>query len=161
MTGLEIQQRFDALIADLQTVGKGREIAVVFRNSSNAAQVFPLSSDNLGIIADAQRENLQTFIDEVLKPAADDYSGALAPVTALNEAFRLAQVPHQALIDAASAARVALQNALNADGVYLAAKQDLDDARTDAAFLAKRDAYNANNVSENYAELANAKGKYV
>jgi len=160
MTGTDIQQRFEALITDLQTVGKGLGIIIVFRNSNNAALEFPLSSDNTGVIDDAERENLQSFIDD-MKPIADEYTAELVPVTAASEAFKTAQTPHEAVIEAARVARVAMQDALAADANYQAAKTTLDLARVESVFVAARDAYNANNVSENYAELASAKGKYI
>ncbi len=161
MTGTDIQQRFEAIIVDLQTVGKGLGIIIVFRNSNNAAQEFTLSSDNNGVTDDAERENLQTYIDEELKLPADDYNIALIPVTAASEALLIQQIPHQALIDAASAARIALQNALLAVEDYQQAKAVLEAARANPVFIEKRDVYIAKNVSENYAELANAKGKYI
>ncbi|MBA2736229.1 MAG: hypothetical protein H0U50_05495, partial [Pyrinomonadaceae bacterium] len=57
-------------------------------------------------------------------------------------------------------ARVALSDALVADVPYQTAKTALDNARLVPAFIAARDAYNSQNISENYSELSSAKGKY-
>jgi hypothetical protein len=160
MTGQDFQDRLDALVVDLQTNGKGQEVRLMFRGEGNVGNVMTLSSDPNGVVDAAQLAAVQAFID-TLKPSADSYTAELAPVSAASEAFRLAQVPHEALTEAARVARVALQDALAGDADYQAAKTALDAARADAGYIAARDSYNAGNVSENFSELTSAKGKYV
>ncbi len=160
MTGQDFQDKLDAIVADLQTVGKGKTINLMFRGLENSPEIFPLSSDVNGVVNAAQLAAIQTFVSD-LKPIADTYTTEYAPVTTASEAFKTAQTPHDALTEAARVARVALSDALAADVPYQTAKTTLDTARSDAGYIAARDNYQANNVSENFSELSNAKGKYV
>lgn len=160
MTGIEIQQRLEAIIVDLQTVGKGLGIVIVFRGSNNAALEFPLSSDNQGVINDTERENLQAFVDG-LKLIADNYAFPNGLVQNSANALKAATLPHEALIEAARVAREAVNAVLAADSVYQAAKTQLDNDRADVDYITFGEQFRQNNVSENYAELANAKGKYT
>ncbi len=159
MTGAEIQARLDALVLDLQTNGKGQSITVGLRNEDNVLADFPLSSDIDGVVNAGQLAAIQNAIDAI-KPIADDYELEYGPVKDASEAFRTARGVHQALIDAASAARTALNDALEADVDYQAAKTAYDNARLDPDYVAARTAYKTNNVSENYGNLQEAKGKY-
>jgi len=160
MTGQDFQDKLDAIVADLQTAGKGKTINLMFRANGGAANVLPLSSTAGGVVNAGQLAAVQSFVDD-LKGIADTYTTEYAPVTAASEAFRLAQVPHEALTEAARVARVALSDALTADAPYQAAKTALDNARTVATYIDARTQYEAENVSENYSELSSAKGKYV
>ena len=160
MTGQEFEDKLNAIVADLQTVGKGKTVNMLFRNSNGSANVLPLSSDANGVVNEAQRLVIQNFITN-LADSADSYNTAYAPVQTAAEAFKTASIPHQVLTDAASAARVTLQTALTADPAYQTAKTALDNARLVPAYIAARDDYQAQNVSENFSELSNAKGKYV
>lgn len=160
MTGQDIQEKLDSIVEDLQTVGRGQTVIASLRGTNNQLREFPLSSDAGGVVDAAQLSNLQKFIDD-LKPIADTYVMELAPVSAASEAFNVQRATHQVLIDAASAARVALNDALEADEVYQQLKTALDEARMDAEYIAAREAYRVNNVSENFGNLGDAKGKYV
>ena len=160
MTGQEIQARIDALVTDLQTKGKGQTINVMVRNPNNSPQILPLSSDANGVVNAAQLTAIDNFFGEAID-LATDLTALSAPVTAAGEAFRLAQVPHEGLIEAARAARAALNDALANDAAYQAAKTALDAARSDPNYIAVSEQFQAMNVSENYAALARAKGEYI
>ena len=160
MTGQEIQDRLDAIVEDLQTDYKGQYTQIMMRGDDNTANIFSLSSDGAGNVNAIQLAAIQDFIDN-LKPLADTYETEYAPVQAASETFRDARAEHQVLIDAASAARVALADALEADASYQTAKTAYDAAREDAGYVAARTAYRTNNVSENYGNLQEARGKYT
>lgn len=160
MTGQDFQDKLDALVVDLQTVGKGQTINVMVRDEDNIPLNLPLSSDVNGVVNAAQLATIQGFVDG-LKPIADTYTTEYAPVTAASEAFKTAGEPHTALVETARVARVALSDALTADAGYQAAKTALDNARAGAGYIAARDAYNSRNVSENFGNLSDAKGKYI
>ena len=160
MTGADLQDTFDAIVLDLQTTGKGKAVQVAFRYPNNETVSMPLSSDSSGVVNALQRAEIQGFIDG-LKPIASTYESERAPVTAALETFNTARSAHQGLIDAASAARVALNTALEADAGYQTAKTALDAARADVNYIDAVEAYRANNVTENYGNLGDAKGKYL
>ncbi len=160
MTGQDFQDKLDAIVVDLQTVGKNREIAILFRGSDNQPSVLPLESDPSGAVDPTQLTGIQNYINP-LKTIADDYTTARVPVTAALEDYNTARTFHQTLIDAASAARIALSDALEADAAYQTAKTALDAARLDPDYVAAKTAYEVSNVSENFAELSQAKGSYI
>ena len=159
MTGVDFQDKLDAIVLDLQTKGKGRYVQVALRDDGNNNQTFTISSDANGVVNAAQLADIQAFIND-LKPVADSFTTEYEPVKTASEAFRVASIPHQALSDAATAARVAFQDALNADPNYQATKTALDTARNDPAYIAARDAYQTLNISENFGNISDAKGKY-
>ena len=160
MTGQDFQDKLDAIVVDLQTVGKGQTIQVMFRQSDNSSLILPLSSTVGGVVNVAQLTAIQDEVD-ALKTVADAYTTEYAPVQAALETFNTERAGHQVLIDAASGARTALNTALQADVAYQTAKTALDAARADVGFIAAQAEYQGDNVSENYAELSNAKGKYL
>ncbi|MDQ3750429.1 MAG: hypothetical protein M3367_15650 [Acidobacteriota bacterium] len=160
MTGQDFQDKLDALVLDLQTVGKGQTIQVPLRNSANVTTIYPLSSDAAGVVNTAQLAAIQAVID-TLKPIATDFSTELAPVRTAGEDFTAARADHQALATAASAARTALSTALAADPAFQTAKTAVDAARSNPDYVAARTAYKDNNVSENYSNLSEARGKYI
>lgn len=159
MTGQDFQDKVDALVVDLQTKGKGQLIDVIMRGSDNAPSIATLSSNPQGVVNAAQLAPLQTFVN-TLKPIADAYETARVPVDAANEAFKTAQAPHEALMTAATNARKALNDALDGDAGYQTAKTALDAARADAGYISAVEAYKNFNLSENYGNLGDAKGKY-
>lgn len=160
MTGQDFQDKLDAIVADLQTTGKGKTVNILMRGTGNASQVFPLSSDIGGVITASELARIQNRIDE-LKPFADTYETERQPVSDALEVFNTERAGHQVLIDAASAAREALNTALEADADYQTAKTALDNARANANYISAVEAYRVNNVSENFGNLGDAKGKYV
>ena len=158
MTGQDFQDKLDALVADM--TGKpniGTEVAL--RAEDNTLAVRPLSTDANGVVNAAQLQTIQTQING-LKVIADDYEAARAPVTATSQAFKTAQTPHENLIEAARVARVALNDALTADADYQTAKTALDNAKADPAYVNSSTLYATENVSENFGNLSDAKGKY-
>jgi hypothetical protein len=159
MTGQDIQARLDAIVEDLQTFGKGQTTNIVLRGANNATTIYPLSSD-AGVVNAAQLAAIQAVVD-TMKPIADSYEAGFAPVSVASTALSQAKVPHQNLFQAYGAARTALNTALEADNAYQAAKDSLESAQQNAAYIAARTAYKANNVSENFGNLQDAKGKYV
>ena len=160
MTGQDFQDKLDAIVADLQTNGKNQTVNIMFRNDANAPTVFPLSSDASGVVNAAQLDAIESFLSDIL-PIADSYAATYAPVQTASEAFRLAQTPHEALIEAARLARATLNDALANDPAYQAARAGLDNARKDPAYVTASEQYRGWNVSENFSELTSAKGKYV
>lgn len=160
MIGVEFQDKLDAIVVDLQTSGKGQTVQIMFRNPANQPATFQLFSDSAGVVDVGKLAELQTFVD-ALKPIADTYEVERAPVMAASEAFNLRRATHQSSIDAASAARIALQNELMADAQYQTLSTALDAARLDADYIQATANYKTNNVSENFSELSSAKGKYV
>lgn len=160
MTGQDIQDRLDALVVDLQTVGKGQTINILMRDSNNAPSIFPLSSTAAGIVNGAQLSAIQAFINP-LKVIANDNVAATTPVSTASESFKTASAPHESLRTSAQTATAALKTALDGDAAYQSAKTALESARLDAAYVSSTQSYRQNNVSENFAELQNAKGAYV
>ncbi len=160
MTGQDFQDRLDAIVADLQTTGKDKTVTLMFRQANGQPFVLQLSSDGAGVVDAGQLAAAQAFIDN-LKPIANTLEAQSAPVQAASDAFKAAQTPHDAAIEAARVARVALSDTLAGDAAYQTAKADVDAARSAAAYIAAREAYSNNNVSENYSELQAAKGKYI
>lgn len=160
MTGQDFQDKLNALVADLQTAGKGETVQIGFRDNSNAVTEFPLSSNAQGVVNPNQLSAVQTFVDG-LKPMADTYEQERAPVQAALEAFNVRRATHQTVIDAASAARVAMNDELAADATYQNLQADLEGKRADAGYIAAVEAYRTGNVSENYGNLGDAKGKYI
>ena len=160
MTGQDIQDKLDEIVADLQTNGKGKTVEILLRAEDNTTIALPLSSDGAGVVDNNQLTAVQNFIDS-LKPLADTYETELAPVKAASEIFRTAREVHQQLVDEASAARTALTDALDADQDYQDAKTAYDTARQDAGYIAARNSYKTFNISENFGNLSDAKGKYI
>lgn len=81
MLSVEIQDRLDAIVHDLQFAGKGKTIQLMFRDASNQPLILPLSSDASGVVNAAQLSAVQTFVTG-LKTAADTYNTDTAPYTA-------------------------------------------------------------------------------
>ena len=160
MTGQDFQDKLDAIALDLQTVGKGKTVKIALRGSNNDVTNFPLSSDVAGVVNDRQLTAIQDAIN-LIKPIADSYTTERGPVMISLEAFNLERAGHQALIDAATAARTALNTALVADVNYQAAKADLDARRVAPDYVAAVNAYQQNNVSEIFGNLSDSKGKYI
>lgn len=160
MTGQEIQDKLDAIVEDLQGKFKGSSVQIAVRGEDDAMSLLPLSSDVNGVVNQAELDEVQAWVDD-WKVYADSYSAAYDPVKTASENFKLARQVHQQLIDDASAARTALSNALEADGDYQAAKNALDNARSDPAYVNARESYQNFNVSENFGNLGDAKGKYI
>lgn len=160
MTGQDFQDRVNALVVDLQTKGKGQVVQLLFRDEFNGAVPMNLSSDANGVVNAAQLTAINDFLVG-LKQVANSFATSSAPVSAANESFRTAQDAHQALIDNAKTSRDALSAALDADPAYQTAKTNLDAVRADATYISSSADYRSQNVSENYAELQAAKGKYI
>jgi hypothetical protein len=161
MVGQDFQDRLDAIVTDLESAsGTGKTVQVMFRDNNNQPLVMPLSSDVNGVVDATQLANLQMAVDG-FKPVADAYDLESGDITTANDAFKIAQAVHQVLIDDAKTSRDALSAALEADLDYQAAKDAVDVARNDAAYVAARTSYIALNISENYLELQKAKGSYV
>lgn len=160
MTGQNFQERLDAIVSDLQTTGKGQSISIPIRESDNSITVLPLSSDVNGVVNVAQLAEVQAWVD-TLGAVADEYTTERAPVMDLLEDYNTARGAHQALIDAASAARVTLNTALENDAAYQTAKTALETARQDADYIDARTNYENNNVSQNYAAFGSARGEYA
>jgi hypothetical protein len=160
MTDQDFQDRLDALVADLQTKGKGQTVNVMFRNQDNSPNILPLSSDANGVVNAAQLQAIQNVVSELA-----GYAGELvetsAPVQAASEAFKTASAPHEALRIAAQTANAALRDALAGDPAYQAAKAALDNARANPLYVSVSQQYERYNVSENYAALGQAKGEYI
>lgn len=159
MTGQQIQEALDALVVDLQTRGKGQTIQMAIRDEDNNLSVQSLSSDAGGAVNAAQLATLQSFVDG-FAPVADAYETARAPIAGLNETFKTAQAPHEPLMTAAANARKALNDALEADAVYQAAKTALETARANPVYVAAVSAYDNSNVVEFVQALRSAKGEY-
>lgn len=160
MVGEDFQDRLDAIVSDLQTTGKGQTVGIAVRDSGNSFAVLPLSSDANGVVNVVQLAAVQNFFN-LLKPIADQYEAERAPVQAALEAFQTAQTPHQILIDAASQARKDLNDALLADANYQTKKMALENARANVDYVGAMADYRNNNVSENFGNLGDAKGKYA
>ncbi len=160
MTGQDFTDTIDALVVDLQTKGKGQTVNIALRGADNITNDFRLSSDVNGIVNDGELKTLRSAILDA-SVAADGYSVAIVPVQMASEAFKLAAAPFMPLADAASLARKNYNDAILADAPYQAAKTALDAARNDPAYVASLTAYRNLNVSENFGNLGDAKGKYV
>lgn len=72
MLAMEIQDRLDAIVHDLQFAGKGKTVQLMFRDASNQPHILPLSSNAAGVVDAAQLTAVQTFVNG-LKTAADTY----------------------------------------------------------------------------------------
>ncbi len=160
MTGQDIQDRLDTIVADLQTKGKGQSVNIMFRNPNNSPNILPLSSDANGVVDAAQLAAIQTFVDNLIEPA-DDLTTFTVPVSAASEAFKTASQPHEPLRVAAQDANAALKTALENDANYQAAKTELETARANLDYIDAQMSYKNLNVSENFAALGQAKGEYV
>lgn len=160
MTGQDFQDNLDAIVLDLQTNGRGQTVNIMFRSANNQPNVLPLSSDSAGGVNPEQLGAVQSVVDG-LKANADSFENTYAPVKGASAAYSAARVSHQTLIDDAKMSRDALTAALTADANYQSAKTAYDTAKNAPAYMAARDRYKATNVSENYAELTQAKGSYV
>lgn len=159
MTGQDIQARLDAIVTDLQTTHKGKSVDILVRAEDNTSAIRTLSSDADGVVNAVQLAAIQDFIDN-LKPVADTYEAEFAPVKVASETYRLARAEHQVLIDAAQAARIALQDALTADADYQAADTALKALQADVDYVNARSNYQMFNVSENFGNISDARGKY-
>lgn len=159
MTGQQIQNVINAIFTDLQTDFKGFKTEIMIRNEMDAATILPISSDAGGNLKTDEVDAIKRFFDGQ-KDNADAYAAAYAPVQNASQAFRDVRGVHQTLIDTATAAREALADALEADADYQTAKAAYDAARTDPAYVTARDFYRDHNVSENYGNLQDARGKY-
>ncbi len=160
MTGLQIQERLGKIVTDLQTTRKGFETGIGLRGANGALQVFPLSSDANGDVNNAQRNAIEAVLTDVMA-AADGFEQQYAPVKAASESLRTALGAHTQMIEAARQARQDLTDALEVDAAYQTAKTDYDTARSDPAYIVAREDYKNLNVSENYNNLQDARGKYV
>lgn len=160
MIGQDFQDKLDAIVLDLQTKGKGQLVKIAFRGADNDTFIMPLSSDANGVVNAQELSNLQAVVNN-MKPFADNYETQRSPVQAALEDFKTAQEPHQGLFDAAAVARKNLSDALEADQTYQAAKEFLENLRQDNFYIDAVNAYKANNVSENFGNLSDAKGKYA
>lgn len=160
MTGQDIQDRLDAIVADLQTKGKGQTVNIMFRNPNNSPNILPLSSDAQGVVDAAQLAAIQAVVDGLIEPA-DDLTTYSAPVSAAGEAFKTASQPHEPLRVAAQDANAALKTALENDANYQAAKTALETARQNQDYIDAQTSYKNLNVSENFAALGQARGEYV
>ena len=160
MTGQDIQDRVDAIVQDLQTTYKGATVDIAVRYEDNVTGIRQLSSDVNGNINAGQLASLNAVLAE-MKTYADGYDLEYADVSAASEAYREALKPHAALATAATAARKAYNDAIEADGAVQAAKLAYDNARLDVDYINARDLYRTYNVSENYGNLGDARGKYV
>lgn len=160
MTGQDFQDKLDAVVLDLQTAGKGQAVEILMRGTDNSSNVYPLSSDANGVVNAGQLSAIQAFING-LKPIADTYEQERAPVQTALEAFNARRATHQTAIDAASSARTALNTELTADATYQSLQTALESERAEPVYIAAVAAYRDNNVSENFGNLGDAKGKYV
>lgn len=160
MTGQDFQDKLDAIVLDLKTAGRGGTVEISLRSPTNAVNEFALSSNAEGVVNATQLAEIQTAVNN-LKPIADEYEIERAPVQAALEEFNARRATHQAVIDAASAARQTMQDELEADETYQNLKTTLDTARADADYIAAVENYRVSNVSENFGNLGDAKGKYV
>lgn len=159
MTGVDFQNRLNALKVDLQTTTGVVQANIAFRNPDNTVTNFIIEANN-GVVNAAQVAAVQAFIDP-LKPIADTYEDERIPVQDALTAFNAQRATHQSLIDAASAARTALNDALEADATYQNLQAMLEDARTQPSYVQAVEAYRVNNTSENFGNLGDAKGNYV
>ncbi len=176
MTGQDIQDRFDDLIADLGLPENTDKTAVIsFRNPDNTMTTFEIQNVG-GVVHAGQTAAVQDFIDD-LKPVATTYEDERAPVTAALEAVATERAGHQALIDeldmrnatlrasaayiAAQTARTNLNTALAGDADYQTAVAALNAAKLDVNYVDALSDYRSKKVSENYDNLGDAKGNYV
>lgn len=160
MTGQDIQDRLDAIVADLQTKGKGQIVNIMFRNPNKSPNILPLSSDAQGVVNAAQLAAVQAFVDGLIEPA-DDLTTFSMPVSTASEAFKTASQPHEPLRVAAQDANAALKTALENDQNYQAAKTVLETARANQDYIDAQTSYKNLNVSENFSALGQAKSEYV
>lgn len=160
MTGQDFQDKLDALVVDLQTKGKGQTVQYGYRDPDGALAVLQLSSDSAGVVNAGELAAIQAVVDG-LKTAADDFTTNHAPVQTANDAYKAAQIPHQTLMDAAKVSRDALGAALEADPTYQAAKTAVVAARQNQSYINASGNYKSANVSENFGNLSDAKGKYA
>ncbi len=160
MTGQDFENKSGAIVTDLQTAGRGRTVQILFRDSSNASLILPLSSTAAGIVDAGQLKEVQNFLD-MIEPVADNYEAVRIPVVAAQTAFNARRATHQAIIDAATAARDAATAELLADATLQTLSTALDTARANPGYVQGVALYVDANVSENYSELSAAKGKYV
>lgn len=158
MRGQDFQDKLDALVADM-TGKPGIQTTIFFRFPGNSPNGYSLATDANGVVDAAQLAAIQAVVND-MKPIADAFDTESVPVKTASEAFKTAQAPHEPLIEAARVARVALNDALTADVDYQTAKTALDNARADVDYVAAADAYRNNNISENFGNLGDAKGKY-
>ncbi len=121
--------------------------------------VLPLSSTAQGVVNAGQLADIQAVVDG-LKTNLDAYNTAYTPVKSALDDFNIVRGNHQVAIDAASAARSALNAELFADANYHAKKAVLDAARLEPDYISARAIYVDQNVSENIVEITQAKGSY-
>ncbi len=159
MTGAEIQAALDGLVADMSGV-PSKTANISFRDSTNALSPYQITTNAQGVVNAQEVADVQSFIDG-MKTAADAFQTEKTPVVSASEAFRVQRATHLTSINAAKAARTALDTELLSDSTYQTLKTSLDTAKSDAGYVAAVSAYNLNNVSENFSNLREAKGKYV
>lgn len=161
MTGADVQGRLDAIVTDLQSVeGRGKTINFMFRNPDNSPNILPISSDANGVVNVAQLAAVQTVVDGLIV-ALNAYNTTVAPVRTASESFKTVRETLAPLATTAQTAAVALREAQAADPNFTAAKTAFEQARTDPAYVAASTAYRENNISENIAELASARGSFI
>lgn len=160
MTSAEVQSKLDSIVEDLQTKGKGQTVNFMFRNPDGTPNILPLSSDSSGVVNAAELSAIQIIVDG-LKTGLTTLNTAATPVSAARNQYESARNTHISLINAARNSRAALQNAFDGDANYLAKKTAFESAVSNAAYVSARNAYKDSNVSENIAELTNAKGAYL
>jgi citrate lyase beta subunit len=148
------------MVSDLQTAGKGQTINIMFRNPDNSPNILSLSSTPEGVVNAAQLAAIQSVVDG-LKTALGAYTTAYAPVQTANENFKTVQATFETLATTAATASTALKDARENSPDFVAAKTALTGARTEPGYIAAKSAYVGNNVSENIAELTQARGAYV
>ena len=160
MTGQDIGSKVDALVADLQTKGRGQTINILFRNPDNSPRIMPLSSDASGVVNVAQLAAIRTFLTGTMD-AATNLATLSVPVTNASNDIKEALVQHEALITASQTASKALSEALLSDDSYQSFKRNLAEAQADADYISATLAYKNQNVAQNYAALISAKGEYI
>lgn len=160
MTEQDFQDKLNAIVQDLQTNGKGMTTQYRYRTDDGNLTVLPLSSDANGSINAAQYAAVSNMINS-FADEAENYNTNYAPVKATSEAYNTARSAHQTLIDTAAASRAALTAALDADANCQAAKTAVDTARSSPAYRNALLGYRSQNISENYNNLIDAKGKYA
>ena len=62
MNGQDFQDKLGAIVNDLQTVGRGRTVEILFRDQMNTSLILPLSSTAAGVVDAAQLDQVQKFL---------------------------------------------------------------------------------------------------
>lgn len=160
MTAQDVQTRLDTIVSDLQNKAKGKTTNIMFRDANNLPAIKPLSSDANGVVDAAQLADVQAFVD-TLKTALTNYNTASAPVEAATETFKTERTRNLPTIEAARVAAENLKTTLEADAAYTAAKTQVETARSEPGYVSATEVYRNGNISENIAELTQARGAYV